>query len=247
MRAGIWTLLAALVLAAPAPAQTWRSVLEQATGAGREPAKASGGVTEAEASEGLKAALELGAQKAVELASARDGFWGNGAIRIPLPGSVRSAGEALRRFGMGQVVDRFEESMNRAAETATARAKPILLEAVRGLTMEDALAILRGGDTAATDLLRARTEDGLAREFRPVVARAMEETEVTRYHDQLLAQGRSLFAALGQEPEELDEYVTRKTLDGLFALIAEEEKKIRTDPVARTTDLLRRVFAGSAK
>jgi len=235
----------ALLLAGPASAQTWKSILGQATG-GHESESKTGeeknGVTEDQASQGLKEALEIGAQKAVELASARDGFFGNEKIRIPLPKSIRSAGDTLRRFGLGKTVDEFELSMNRAAEAASAKATPILIDAVKGLTVEDALDILKGGDTAATDLLRSRTEEQLTKELEPIVTHAMDEAKVTHYYDQLMEKGGSILGMLGQEQPDLDEYVTGKTLDGLFTLIGEEEKKIRKDPVARTTDLLKEVF-----
>jgi len=246
MRRTFWTTaIMLLFLVSPAPAQTWKGLLKQATGGQDTEEKttpAEGTVTEQEASQGLKEALEIGAQKAVELASAKDGFLGNQTIRIPLPKSIRSAGDTLRRFGLGSAVDRFELSMNRAAEAASAKATPILLDAVKGLTLEDALAILKGGDTAATDLLRSRTEDQLKKEFEPIVTHAMDEAKVTQYYDRLVEQGGPVLGLMGQKPENLDDYVTGKTLDGLFTLIAQEEKKIRKDPVARTTDLLKQVF-----
>ncbi|HHQ48314.1 MAG TPA: DUF4197 domain-containing protein [Acidobacteria bacterium] len=234
-----------LVLAGPAPAQTWKSLLGQATGS-EKPKSESGEkkdtITEDQASQGLKEALEVGARKAVELASAKDGFFGNELIRIPLPKPIRSAGDTLRRFGLGKTVDEFELSMNRAAEAASAKATPILIDAVKGLTVEDGLDILKGGDTAATDLLRSRTEEQLTKELEPIVTKAMEDAKVTHYYDQLQQKGGSILDMMGQKPVDLDEYVTGKTLDGLFTLIGEEEKKIRKDPVARTTDLLKEVF-----
>jgi len=234
-----------LFLAAPASAQTWRSILGQATGSQDEEPKKEDqaqNLTEDQASKGLKEALEIGAEKAVELASAKDGFFGDELIRIPLPKSIRSAGETLRRFGLGETVDEFELSMNRAAEAASAKAKPILVDAVKGLTVEDGLAILKGGDTAATDLLRSRTEEQLSRELEPIVTHAMDEADVTQYYDRLMEKGGPILGMMGQEPQDLDDYVTGKTLDGLFTLIAQEEKKIRKDPLARTTDLLKKVF-----
>ena len=149
----------------------------------------------------------------------------------------------MRSLGMGQVVDDFELSMNRAAEMAAAEATPILIDAVKGVSFNDAVAILKGGDTAATDVLRTKTEGSLTAVFEPIIKTKMDEAGVTRSYERLMEQGGGLMAMLGGGSQlDLPAYVTDKTLDGLFALIAEEEAKIRTDPVARTTDLLGRIF-----
>ena len=191
----------------------------------------------------LKEALEIGAIKAVERASAADGFLGNPKIRIPMPDALDTLAEYLRRFGMSQVVDEFELSMNRAAEMASAEATPILVDAVKSVSFDDAISILKGGDTAATDTLRAKTEDSLTAVFEPIITTKMEEAGVTRSYEKLMESGGSFVAMFGGDSQfDLPAYVTRKTLDGLFALIAEEEAKIRKDPVARTTDLLRTIF-----
>jgi hypothetical protein len=191
----------------------------------------------------LKEALEIGAIKAVERSSATDGFFGNPKIRIPMPDALDKLAQSLRRFGMGQVVDDFELSMNRAAEMASAEATPILVDAVKNVSFNDAISILQGGDTAATDTLRAKTEDSLAAVFEPIITTKMEEAGVTRSYEKLMESGGSFVAMFGGDSQfDLPAYVTRKTLDGLFALIAEEEAKIRKDPVARTTDLLRTIF-----
>lgn len=191
----------------------------------------------------LKEALEIGAITAIDRASAADGFFGNPKIRIPMPGALDTLAEYLRRFGMGRVVDEFELSMNRAAELASAEATPILVDAVKNVSFDDAISILKGGDTAATDTLRAKTEDSLAAVFEPIITTKMDEAGVTRSYEELMESGGSYVAMLGGDSDfDLPAYVTRMTLDGLFALIAEEEAKIRKDPVARTTDLLRSVF-----
>ncbi len=199
--------------------------------------------SDADAHSALRQALILGARHAVEQASVKDGFLGNPAIRIPLPKGVASLGRTLRDLGMGQVVDEFETSLNRAAEKAAGEAKPILVDAVKSVTFTDAVAILQGGDTAATDMLRTKTEGRLSEVFEPIISQKMQDTGVTRAYDQMMSRGGSLVALLddGSQPD-LPTYVTGKTLDGLFALVAEEEVKIRTDPAARTTELLRRIF-----
>ncbi len=240
----IGTATLALVITIPAGAQTWRDVIGQVTGQGQEEKAAeAGAVTEEEASKGLEEALEIGVQKAVELASARDGFLGNDAIRIPLPKPLRPVASTLRKIGMGDMADAFEETLNRAAEKAAAEAMPILTDAVRGLTFEDAMAILRGGDTAATDYLRKATEEKLTKVFTPIVEKAMADTGVTSAYQSLVRQAGPYLAMAGQQQDEdLTPYVTKKTLDGLFTLVAQQEKAIREDPVKRTTDLLKKVF-----
>ncbi len=191
----------------------------------------------------LKEALEIGAIKAVERASATDGFLDNPKIRIPMPEALDSVAQSLRRFGMGRAVDEFELSMNRAAEMAAAEATPILVAAVKSVNFNDAVSIIYGGETAATDTLRAKTEDSLTAVFESIIETKMEEAGVTRSYEKLMDSGGSLLAMLGGDSQfDLPAYVTRKTLDGLFELIAEEEVKIRSDPVARTTDLLQSIF-----
>jgi len=191
----------------------------------------------------LKQALIIGVKKAVRSASKIDGFFDNPKIRIPLPSSVERVGQSLRSVGLGQVVDDFELSMNRAAEKAAAEATPILVDAVKSVSFNDALSILQGGETAATDTLRAKTDESLTAVFLPIITEKMEETGVTRSYEQLMERGGSLMALLGADTQQdLPAYVTGRTLDGLFELIGEEEAKIREDPVARTTDLLSRVF-----
>lgn len=198
---------------------------------------------EDETESALKQALEIGAVRAVDLASAADGFLGNPLIRIPMPSALERVSQSLRSLGMGQIVDDFEVSMNRAAEMASAEATPILIDAVRGVSFNDAVAILSGGDSAATDVLRSKTEDSLAAVFEPIITTKMDEAGVTRSYERLMEQAGGLMAMLGGGSDlDLPAYVTDKTLDGLFALIAEEEARIRTDPVARTTDLLGRIF-----
>ncbi len=205
-------------------------------GAGAQP-------PEDETRSALKEALEIGATKAVELASAPDGFFGNPLIRIPMPSALDRVSQLMRSLGMGQVVDEFELSMNRAAEMAAAEATPILIDAVRGVSFGDAVSILNGGDTAATDTLRTKTEGSLTAVFEPIIKTKMDEAGVTRAYELLMEQGGGLMAMLGGGSQlDLPAYVTDKALDGLFVLIAEEEAKIRTDPVARTTDLLGRIF-----
>ncbi|GAB4272719.1 MAG: DUF4197 domain-containing protein [Deferrisomatales bacterium] len=194
-----------------------------------------------EVARGLREALELGARKAVERASATGGFLANPEIRIPLPGRLQTAGKILRRVGLGGRVDAFEESLNRAAERAAAEAAPIFSEAIAGLTFDDVQRIWKGGERAATDYLETSTRERLYERFRPVVGEATREVGVTQAYQGVVGRPEVASFVSGTDLD-LDHYVTDRALDGLFRLLAEEERRIRTDPLARTTDLLRKVF-----
>ncbi len=190
---------------------------------------------------GLKQALEIGTANAVAATGTLDGFFRNEAIKILLPERVRRFETTLRAVGLGPQVDEVVLGMNRAAERAAPAATRIFVDAVRGMTFDDARRVLTGGDTAATDYFRARTTDALAGAFRPTVERAMDEVGVVRQYRALLDRAR-LIPFLDVEGLELEPYVVSRALDGLFHVVAEEERKIRTDPTARVTDLLRQVF-----
>jgi hypothetical protein len=206
------------------------------------PSGAQGGLGADEIGQGLREALRIGAEKATSRASAVGGFLENPQIRIPLPGRLQKVGDMLRTLGMGSQVTAFEETMNRAAEKAAAKAFPIFGDAVAKLTFADVQKIWKGGDTAATDYLQKTTRDKLYKEFRPVVHDAAQSVGVTRSYEELT--GRPEVAAFASGGDlDLDHYVTDKALDGLFTLVGEEEKQIRTNPIARTTDLLKKVFS----
>lgn len=190
---------------------------------------------------GLKEALSIGTGNAVASVSRQDGYFGNRDIRIPVPDKLRKTSDLLRRFGFEKEVDDFVLSMNRAAEKAAPKAKAIFVDAVREMTFDDARRILDGGDTAATDFFRKKTFDRLSGAFRPDVSSAMDNVGVTRSYKRLTAKVASLPLARS-ESIDLDGYVTNKALDGLFRMVAQEERKIRTDPAARVTELLKSVF-----
>lgn len=194
-----------------------------------------------DAASGLKAALERGSAAAVASLGRHDGFFGNPLVKIPLPDSVQRAERLMRRFGMGEQADELVLALNRAAETAVPEAGDLLLDSVRKTTLQDAKAILRGGDTAATQYFRRSTETQLRKRFLPIVQRATEKVELARHYNRYAERG----AALGLMPSEeanLDHYVTQKTLDGLFFVLAQEEKKVREDPAAAGAAIIRRVF-----
>jgi hypothetical protein len=198
----------------------------------------STGAVESRVATGLREALSVGAGNAVAKTGRLDGFFKNEAIRILMPEKLRTAETALRAVGYGPKVDEFILAMNRAAERAAASAKPIFLDAIRKITFDDAKAILGGGETAATEYFRKQTEDPLTTAFRPIVQRATDEVGVTRQYKDLV---RGLPFASPQSLD-IDAYVVGKTLDGLFHVLGEEERKIREDPAARVTAVLREVF-----
>lgn len=191
--------------------------------------------------QGLKEALRIGTGNAVEMVSQVDGYFENPQIRIPLPESVQNVEKILRAVGFGPKVDAFELSMNRAAERAAPEAKSLFLEAIRQMTFSDAKKILQGQDDEATRYFEGKTRGRLHELFKPVVHTAMSEVGVTRSYQELEAKVRSIPFAESLSFD-LDEYVTNKGLDGLFSMVAEEERKIRQDPAARVTDLLQEVF-----
>jgi hypothetical protein len=190
---------------------------------------------------GVREALGVATDRAVALASQPGGFLDNPLVHIKLPKTLRKIGSALRTVGMGQQVDELEVGMNRAAERASKEAKPVFVDAIKGMSLQDAVGIVRGGDTAATDYFRTATEEKLRARFKPIVASSLSGVGARKQYDAVVARYRTLPLA---EPTtlDLDDYTTKKTLDGLFKLLADEERKIRKDPAKRTTSLLKKVF-----
>ncbi len=189
---------------------------------------------------GLKQALTVGTGNAVAKTGRPDGFLGNPQIRIPLPDTLRRLSSGARLLGMGAKLDELEVGMNRAAEQAAPQAKQIFLNAVKRMTISDARQILSGADTAATDYFKRQTSTDLTTAFKPIVHQSLENVGVVKQYDQLM-QSPLANSLVGQRFN-LDDYVVGKTLDGLFYMVGEEEKKIRKDPLARTTSLLKEVF-----
>jgi len=201
-----------------------------------------GGLDEAKVARGLKEALRVGTENAVGLTGRLDGYLANQAIKILMPPELRQLESGLRVVGFGDRVDEFVVSMNRAAEQAAPHARRIFGDAITEMTFEDARRILGGGDTAATEYFKDKTTDRLGAAFRPVVEQKLGEVGVTRQYRELLAQARAV-PFLRVERYDIDTYVIGRALDGLFHVVGEEEKKIRRDPAARVTELLRDVFA----
>lgn len=199
------------------------------------------GISERDAVAGLKTALEKGSQAAVNALGRTDGFLGNALVRIALPESAQRAERVMRRFGMGKYADELVVTLNRAAETAVPQARSLFVNAVRQMSVRDAKDVLTGGDTAATAYFRRTTRDTLHQRFLPIVRDATAKVGVARaygrYADKAAAVG-----LLREQDADLDEYVTQKALDGLFLMVAEEEKKIRAHPLETGSSILRKVF-----
>ena len=189
---------------------------------------------------GLKEALQVSTTKAVALTGKPDGFLKNEAIKILLPPKLETIGRGMRMLGMGAKVDELEVGMNRAAEQATPQAKQIFLAALKKMTFDDARRILTGGDTAATDYFKRTSSADLTTAFTPIVHRSMEHVGVVQQYNQVIKSAPGGNALAGEV--DINKYVVGKTLDGLFYMLGEEEKKIRKDPAAQTTALLKEVF-----
>ncbi len=191
---------------------------------------------------GLKEALSIGTKNAVGLVSQLNGYFGNDAIKILLPDKVQQAAEFLGKLGYQKQVDEFIQSMNRAAEKAAPKAASHFAEAIRGMGIADARKILAGTDRAATDYFQSRTSAQLYAAFKPAISESMGQVGVTRAYQAMIGKIPA-FSLVKPDSVDLDHHVTAKALDGLFHMVGEEEAKIRANPVARTTDLLKKVFA----
>jgi len=198
-------------------------------------------LTEGDASAGLKTALEKGALAAVGLLGKPDGFLQNAKVRIPLPGFLEDASKLLKKLGQGKRVDELVTSMNRAAEAAVPMGKDLLVGAVKSMSVTDAKKILSGGDTSVTQFFAEKTRAPLGEKFLPVVTKATEKVGLAEKYNQLAAKA-SGFGLVKKEDANIQQYVTGKTLDGLYVVIGDEEKKIRQNPVAAGSDILKKVF-----
>ncbi|MBT2558326.1 DUF4197 domain-containing protein [Hymenobacter sp. ISL-91] len=200
-----------------------------------------GGLSSDEAALGLKEALTLGVSKGADQASKTDGFYLNRLIRIPFPPDAQRVATTLRTLGLGSQVDKFELTLNRGAEQAAQSAKPIFLTAIKSLTFKDVWGILTGEKDAATNYLKRTTTAQLTTAFRPIVQRSLDQVGATKYYTDLTTRYNRIPLVTPVQTD-LNQYATGKAIDGLFTLVAQEEANIRENPVARTTELLRRVF-----
>lgn len=237
---GIVPLLSLLVLlcALPAAAQL-DSILKEVETYSKS---SVGSSPDSKVSAALKQALAVGTENAVKLTGKTDGYFGNQAIKILMPEKLRTVETGLRAAGYGSQIDSLVLSMNRAAEKAAPEAKKIFADAIGKMTIDDAQRILNGTPTAATDYFKDKTSPSLTLAFKPIVDRTMEEVGTLKQYNALLGQAKAI-PFLKTENYDIDHYVVGKALDGLFHMVGDEERKIRTDPAARVTSLLKEVFA----
>lgn len=229
-----------LLAASPAWAQLDKLLKDLPTSpSGRLP---TSGLSDAKIASGLKEALQIGTENTVKLTGRPDGYFLNQAIKILMPEKLQTLEKGLRVVGYGSQIDEFVLSMNRAAERAAPSAKQIFWDAIGAMSFDDARRILNGGDTAATQFFKDKTTDRLTGAFRPVVEQTMNEVGVTRQYKELVGRAQAIpfFKA---EAYDIDTYVVSKGLGGLFHVLGQEERNIRTNPTARVTDLLKEVFA----
>ncbi len=247
-RISILALLATLSLAGPAQAD-FMELLKKATQgkSGTSNPVGAEALSQGDMVAGLKEALAKGAHKAITELGKPDGFLKNANVAIPMPESLEKVDQLLRKLGQDKRADEFVATMNRAAEQAVPEAAALLSDAISRMSVEDAQAILKGGDNAATEYFRKTSGSQLAERFKPIVQSATEQAGVTKAYKDLIKKAGPLAKAVVKDGTDLDSYVTDKTVDGLFKMIAAEEKLIRQDPLARTTDLLKKVFGSFLK
>jgi hypothetical protein len=199
------------------------------------------GLSEKDAADGIREALINGTSEGVKLISIVDGYFGNPEIKIPFPSEAKEVESKLRAIGLGKKVDEFNISMNRAAERAANEAKPIFVTAIKGMTIKDAINIVKGQNNAATIYLQNTTTPELKNKFQPVIKTSLDNVNATKYWTDLITSYNKIPLVKKMNPN-LTEYVTDKAINGLFIMIAKEEVKIRKDPMARTSELLKKVF-----
>lgn len=198
-------------------------------------------LSETDAASGVRAALERGASAAVGRLGRTDGFLGNQSVRIELPGFLNDGAKLLRATGQRRRIDALVTAMNRAAEAAVPQARALLVGAAKSMSVEDAVQIVRGGDTAVTEFFRRKTREPIGEKFLPIVQRATEKVSLAQKYDAVAGQAARL-GLLRREDADLNGYVTGKALDGLYFMIGEEERRIRRDPLATGSEILKQVF-----
>ena len=198
-------------------------------------------ITNKDAVAGLKQALTDGSAAAIGKLGAENGFFGNAKVKIPLPESLQKVEGLMRAMGMKRQADELELAMNRAAESAVPEAKPLLVDAVKSMSVQDAKKILTGGDTAATDYFRSKTAEPLAKKFLPIVKKTTARVGLAEKYNAIAGKGSQL-GLLDANQASIEQYVTKKALDGLYLMIADEEKALRQDPVGAASSVVQKVF-----
>jgi len=230
-----WILVLCLTACTTAQINQTIGEVNKAMGSGEQP------LTTAEVGEGLKEALINGISKGSDLVSQMDGYFKNPEIKILFPPDVKKVEDKLRQVGLGDQVDKFVMTLNRGAEDAAKEAKPIFITAIKSMTIQDAWAILKGEENAATEYLRRTTSAQITEKFKPVIQSSLSKVNATKYYDDLVGNYNKIPFVEKVNPS-LDDYATGKAVDGLFLMISKEEKNIRKDPISRTTELLKKVF-----
>ena len=243
-------LVASMALfATSAQAQTWKDVINKGkdvidknTGGNNGGGGSISGLSQNEIVAGLKEALNVGTKNSANKLSVLNGYFGNQLIKILMPPEAKKVESTLRSLGMGDVVDKAITSMNRAAEDAATKSVPIFVSAITSMTIQDGVSILRGGSGAATNYLKGRTTAQLTTAFRPVIDNSLGKVGATKYWAQIMTIYNKLPTVKQKINPDLGAYVTERALNGLFVTIAQEENKIRTNPTARVSDILKKVF-----
>ncbi|TCK18229.1 uncharacterized protein DUF4197 [Thiogranum longum] len=240
----VFSVLLASIASLPQANAGWSDYLDKLKGSVTAPGAttSAAGLTENEIVAGLKEALEEGTRFAVDSLGKDGGFLNNSQVRIPMPDSLKWVDKSLRTLGQEELADEFVASMNHAAEQAVPEAAAIFGDAIKSMSLEDAKSVLKGPDDAATRYFRQTTEAALTEKIRPVVVQSTEKAGVTSTYKKMMSKAGGLTSFMSRDVTDMDGYVTQKTLDGLFLMIAEEERKIRENPVARSSDLLKKVF-----
>jgi hypothetical protein len=199
-------------------------------------------ITEAEAAQGIKEALDLGVGRGISTLNVTDGFFGNNAYKLFLPPEAQKIENTLRQLGMGAMVDKAVLQINRSAENAVGFARPIFLDAIKSMTIADAINIVRGGSDAATQYFKQKTTAQLVAAFSPVIKQSLDKFSATKYYGDVVSTYNNFPTTINKINPDLTSYVANKAVDALFDQISKEEANIRANPVARTTDILKKVF-----
>lgn len=246
MQKYLFILLAFSAISLQSCAQNWnlKDVKNQVENTVNTVTNNGGNLSNDDIIKGLKEALNVGTNNSTSKASVMDGFYKNPLIKIPFPQEAIQVKNTVENLGMKPQVDKFVMTLNRAAEEAAKEAKPVFVNAITSMTIQDGLSILKGNNDAATRYLENRTSADLNAKFSPIVKRAIAKVQLTKYWKPIVTQYNKVPFVTKVNPD-LEKYVTQKALEGLFKLVAEEETKIRKDPAARISDILRKVFGGN--
>jgi len=221
----------------------WRDLYDDVKEKVKSSTTSKGGLSSGDIAEGLKEALKVGSKKSIDILGKKDGFYKDKHVKIPMPDKLQKVDKLLRKVGQDKLADRFVETMNRAAEQSVKSTFNIFVSAIKQMTLKDAIDIYKGSDDEATRYFRRTKGDEIHKTIHPIVKKATQQTGVTSNYKKIASQVRKLHPSLAKSMPDIDEYVTGKTMDGIFYKLAREEALIRKDPAARTTEILKKVFS----